>query len=237
MQIELNYPEAVPIELDPAKTMLLIVDMENEDAHPSGKRYMGEAVVEIIPKLVALRRRVREAGGVVVHTQSVRKPDALEFTLFKNVVRKVEGTWGAEFIDQLKPAAGEPIVVKYTHDCFYRTDMEALLERLHFRPGEGRVIVTGIAALGCVSVRRNGLQHPRFLCLRACRHHDTTRSERKTSGIFAIHELRLSLQRDRHALRFDRISYLSFLSGPLLRVRFYFAYRYSACRRRRPSVN
>jgi nicotinamidase-related amidase len=150
MQIELDYPKPVPVKLDAAKTILLIVDMENEDAHPSGKRYMGEAVEEIIPKLVALRQRVREAGGMVVHTQSVRKPDALEFTLFKNVVRKVEGTWGAEFIDQLKPAAGEPIVVKYTHDCFYRTDMEALLERLHFRPGEGRVIVTGIAARGCV---------------------------------------------------------------------------------------
>ena len=150
MQIELNYPEPLPIELDAAKTMLLIVDMENEDAHPSGKRYMGEAVEEIIPKLVALRRRVREAGGLVVHTQSVRKPDALEFTLFKNVVRKVEGTWGAEFIDPLKPASDEPVVVKYTHDCFYRTEMEALLERLHFRPGEGRIIVTGIAARGCV---------------------------------------------------------------------------------------
>ena len=150
MQIELNYPEPVPVKLDPAKTMLLIVDMENEDAHPSGKRYMGEAVEEIIPKLVALRQRVRAAGGTVVHTQSVRKPDALEFTLFKNVVRKVEGTWGAEFIDQLKPAADESVVVKYTHDCFYRTDMEVLLERLRFRPGVGRIIVTGIAARGCV---------------------------------------------------------------------------------------
>jgi nicotinamidase-related amidase len=150
MQIELNYPEPVTVKLDAAKTMLLIVDMENEDAHPSGKRYMGEAVEEIIPKIVALRRRVRAAGGMVVHTQSVRKPDALEFTLFKNVVRKVEGTWGAQFVDQLKPAADEPVVVKYTHDCFYRTDMEALLERLRLRPGEGRIIVTGIAARGCV---------------------------------------------------------------------------------------
>jgi nicotinamidase-related amidase len=150
MQIELNYPEPVAVKLDAAKTMLLIVDMENEDAHPSGKRYMGEAVEEIIPKIVALRRHVRAAGGMVVHTQSVRKPDALEFTLFKNVVRKVEGTWGAQFVDQLKPAADEPVVVKYTHDCFYRTDMEALLERLRLRPGEGRIIVTGIAARGCV---------------------------------------------------------------------------------------
>src|SRR5215472_12990216 len=138
MLIELNYPEPIPVKLDTAKTMLLIVDMENEDAQPSGKRYMGEAVEEIIPKIVALRRRVRAAGGLVVHTQSVRKPDALEFTLFNNVVRKVEGTWGAEFIDQLKPASDEPVVVKYTHDCFYRTEMESLLERLHC--GRARVV-------------------------------------------------------------------------------------------------
>ena len=150
MQIELNYPEPILVKLDAAKTMLLIVDMENEDAHPSGKRYMGEAVEEIIPKIVALQRRVRAAGGLVVHTQSVRKPDALEFTLFNNVVRKVEGTWGAEFIDQLKPAPDEPVVVKYTHDCFYRTEMEALLDRLRLRAGEGRIVVTGIAARGCV---------------------------------------------------------------------------------------
>jgi len=150
MQIELNYPDPVPVKLNAAKTMLLIVDMENEDLHPTGKRYMGEEACKIIPTVAALRRRVHEAGGLVVHTQSVRKADALEFTLFKNVVRKVEGTWGAEFIDELKPQAGESVVVKYTHDCFYRTDMESLLERLRLRPGEGRIIVTGIATRGCV---------------------------------------------------------------------------------------
>ena len=76
MQIDLNYPDPIPVSLEPAKTMLLIVDMENEDAHPTGKRYMGEVVEQIIPKIAALRRRVRQAGGLVVHTQSVRKPDA-----------------------------------------------------------------------------------------------------------------------------------------------------------------
>ncbi|HEY7167100.1 MAG TPA: isochorismatase family cysteine hydrolase [Candidatus Binatia bacterium] len=150
MQIELNYPDPVPVKLEPGKTLLVVVDMENEDAHPSGKRYMGETVRAIIPKIAELRRRVRNAGGLIVHTQSVRKPDALEFTLFKNVVRKVEGTWGAEFVDELKPESGEPVVVKYTHDCFYRTEMDTLLEQLRIRPGEGRIIVTGIATRGCV---------------------------------------------------------------------------------------
>ena len=61
MQIELNYPDPVPLELDAIKTLLLIVDMENEDAHPSGKRFGGEAVTSIIPNIAALRRKVRQA--------------------------------------------------------------------------------------------------------------------------------------------------------------------------------
>lgn len=156
MQIELDYPAPVRLELDASKTLLLIVDMENEDAHPSGKRFGGEAVTSIIPNIASLRRTVRKAGGSVVHTQSVRKPDALEFTLFNNVRRKIEGTWGAQFVDQLKPAADEPVVVKYTHDCFYRTVMESVLEGLGMRPGEARIIVTGISTRSCVQCAVTG---------------------------------------------------------------------------------
>lgn len=156
MQIELNYPDPVPLELEAGKTLLLIVDMENEDAHPAGKRFAGERVTRIIPNIARLRRKVRQAGGSVVHTQSVRKPDALEFTVFNNVIRKIEGTWGAEFVDELKPEPDEPVVVKYTHDCFYRTEMESLLERFNLRPGDARIIVTGIAARSCVQCAVTG---------------------------------------------------------------------------------
>jgi Amidases related to nicotinamidase len=156
MQIELNYPDPVPIELDPSKTLLLVVDMENEDAHPSGKRFAGEAVTRIIPNIARLRRKVRQSGGSVVHTQSVRKPDALEFTVFNNVIRKIEGTWGAEFVDELRPEADEPIVVKYTHDCFYRTEMESVLEGFNLRPGDARIIVTGISSRSCVQCAVTG---------------------------------------------------------------------------------
>jgi nicotinamidase-related amidase len=156
MLVELNYPTPVPVELDPAQTLLLIVDMENESAHPDAKLYMGEPVERIIPRIAALRKYVRESGGKVVHTQSVRKPDALEFTLFNNVLRKLEGTWSAEFIDALKPLPDEPVVVKYTHDCFYETKMETLLKQLGMKPGESRVIVTGVATRGCVQCAVTG---------------------------------------------------------------------------------
>jgi nicotinamidase-related amidase len=150
MLIELEYPEPVPVELAAVNTLLLIIDMENENAHPNGALYIGEPVRRIIPKIRELREKVRQAGGRVIHTQSVRAPDALEFTVFKNTVRKLEGSWGAELIDELKPADDEPLIVKGTHDCFYQTEMDPLLARFGMHSGEGRIIVTGISTRNCV---------------------------------------------------------------------------------------
>jgi nicotinamidase-related amidase len=150
MLIDLDYPVPQSVKLEASKTLLLIIDMENENAHPAGALFIGEPVRKIIPRIVALRQKVRGAGGRVVHTQSVRSKDSLEFTVFKNTVRKLEGTWGVELVDELKPVADEPLIVKRTHDCFYRTNMEALLEQMELRPGEGRVIVTGISTRNCV---------------------------------------------------------------------------------------
>ena len=150
MVIELDYPTPQSVELDAQKILLLIIDMENENAHPNGALYIGEPVRKIIPMIAELRARVRRAGGRVLHTQSVRSPDALEFTVFGNTVRKLKGTWGSELIDELKPAGDEPLIVKYTHDCFYQTEMDKLLKQMELRPGEGRVIVTGISTRNCV---------------------------------------------------------------------------------------
>ena len=150
MVIELDYPTPESVELDAQKILLLIIDMENENAHPDGALYIGEPVRKIIPMIAELRARVRRAGGRVLHTQSVRSPDALEFTVFGNTVRKLKGTWGSELIDELKPAGDEPLIVKYTHDCFYQTEMDKLLKQMELKPGEGRVIVTGISTRNCV---------------------------------------------------------------------------------------
>ena len=156
MLVDIKYPDPVPVDLDAKKTLLVIVDMENCSAHPNGPQYMGEPVEKIIPRIARLRDTVRSSGGRVLHTQSVRRRDALEFTVFGNVVRKLEGTWDAEFIDALKPAHDEPVVVKYTHDCFYQTEMTKWLRHFDIRPGDGRVIVTGVASRGCVQCAVTG---------------------------------------------------------------------------------
>src|SRR5258706_13914138 len=141
IQIELDYPKPVPVGLDPSRTLLVIVDMCNETCNPGGFRYGGEFVSRIIAPIAALRRRVREAGGHGIHTQSVRARDALEFKMGNNV-RLLEGTWGVEFVDELKPAPDEPLVVKHSHDCFNQTDLESVLARLGAQPGKTQVVIT-----------------------------------------------------------------------------------------------
>ncbi len=155
IQIEFDYPEPQPVELDPARTLLVVVDICNETCNPEGHRYGGEIVSRIIPPTVELRRRVREAGGQVIHTQSVRAPDALEFKM-GNSVHHLEGSWGADFVDELRPAPDEHVVVKRSHDCFNDTEMASLLQRLGAQPGETQVIVTGTATRGCVECAVKG---------------------------------------------------------------------------------
>ena len=50
MLIELDYPTPNAVELKAANTLLLIIDMENENAHPSGALYIGEPVRRIIQR-------------------------------------------------------------------------------------------------------------------------------------------------------------------------------------------
>src|SRR5687768_16973220 len=109
LELQLGYPTATPVALDASRSLLVIIDMCNETCHRAGSRYGGEFVARIIAPIAALRRRVREAGGRVIHTQSVRSRDAVEFKM-GNEVRLLEGTWGVEFVPELKPAEDEPVV-------------------------------------------------------------------------------------------------------------------------------
>ena len=142
------------------KRLPLIVDMEHEDAHPSGSRFLAKGDSYAIARLW---HKVRQADGSIVHTGSVRKPDALEFTVFNNVIRRIEGRWGAEFIDQLKPKSDEPVVAKYTHDRSLTSAASTFMSR-SIVPGNGkrrrsftRSLVCQLAYCNYVAVTRPDL--------------------------------------------------------------------------------
>lgn len=138
------------ISLDPVKTVLVIVDMENDFCKPGGKLYHPDGVDEVIPKLQGLLEKCRVFGVQVIYIQSVRDPDSPEFTRFGQVPFILRGTWGSSYIEELAPRKGEPVIEKNTHDCFYKTRLDDLLGQLRILPETHTIIVTGVAANVCV---------------------------------------------------------------------------------------
>ena len=132
-------------ELAPEATGLVIVDMQAE-----GCERHGRGVKPVIANIRALLDRFRAAKGKIIHVQSVRTKDHPEFTVFGRPHGLLLGTPAVEFIDELKPLPGEIVVQKTSHDCFYKTTMESVLEQFDLRSCRDTVVVTGIGSSNCV---------------------------------------------------------------------------------------
>jgi len=133
------------IELNPESTGLVIVDMQNE-----GCERHGPEMKPVIANIRNLLDRFRAVNGKIIHVQSVRTKDHPEFTVFGRPYGLILGSHGADFIPELQPVPGEAVVQKTSHDCFYQTQMEPVLEKLALRACRDRVVVTGIGSSNCV---------------------------------------------------------------------------------------
>jgi nicotinamidase-related amidase len=133
------------IKLHSESTGLVIVDMQVE-----GCERHGPGMKPVIANIRRLLGRFREINGKIIHVQSVRTKDHPEFTVFGRPYGLLIGTPGAEFVEELRPLPGENVVQKTSHDCFYKTSMEAVLEKLDLRSCRDKIVVTGIGSSNCV---------------------------------------------------------------------------------------
>jgi len=138
------------MQLDPDRTALVVVDMQNGFCHPDGSLYApgSEAVVEPIADLL---ERSREAGVRVVFTRDVHPPEQFdgnrhydEFDRWGEHV--LEGSWEAEIVDELAVESDDHVVEKHTYDAFYNTELEGWLDAR----GLDQLLVTGTLANVCV---------------------------------------------------------------------------------------
>lgn len=138
------------VKLDPEFTALVVVDMENDFCKPGGKLYHPEGIDEVIPKLKGLLDRCRDAGTQIIFVQSVRYESSPQFARFGQPPFILKNTWGSAFIEEAAPKDGEAVIEKNTHDCFYQTEMDNILQQLKILPKTHSVIVVGVAANICV---------------------------------------------------------------------------------------
>jgi ureidoacrylate peracid hydrolase len=160
-------PEA--ISLDPAKTALIVVDMQNAFLSPGGMLDQAGIDISAAPQTIEAAQRVLKAvrglGMPVIHLQVGYPPDlstaggptspnprkelALCLMARRPELRGkllIWGTWDAEIVDALAPQSGEIVIQKSRYSGFAGTPLDQLLRSR----GIQYLLFLGVATNVCV---------------------------------------------------------------------------------------
>jgi ureidoacrylate peracid hydrolase len=158
-----------PVEIDLAKSAVVVVDMQNAFASKGGMLDIAGVDIsparEVIQKIAALLNAARASGIPVVHLQMGYKPDQsnsggpnspnwhkeLAMTLMNRRPELkgkllTEGTWDFAVVDELQPHAGDLVVVKTRYSGFAGTPLDSMLRTRGIR----YLFFAGIATNVCV---------------------------------------------------------------------------------------
>lgn len=158
--------EPYAFELEPAKTALLIIDMQRDFLEPGGfGEMLGNDVSQLrrtIEPNKALLAAFRAAGLTVIHTREGHRPDLSDLPPAKKVRGHgkttigdvgpmgrilVRGEPGQDIIAELYPLPSEPVIDKPGKGAFFATDLHAILQNL----GITQLVVTGVTTEVCVN--------------------------------------------------------------------------------------
>lgn len=117
---------------------LLCIDLINDCLKEEGKLSEGfvnfEKEHNVLQRIARIQDHVRDQGGIVVHTRtgfSKNYPELNEVSDFFKAVKNGGalqfGEWGTEFVEEVAPKEGEPVINKHRFGPFYRTRLEIVL--------------------------------------------------------------------------------------------------------------
>jgi ureidoacrylate peracid hydrolase len=161
-----------PIELDPTKTAVIVVDMQNDFGSEGGMFERAgidiSGIREVVPAIARVLDAARTAGMPVVYLKmgfspdlaDSGKPDAPNWLIrahFRvgDVVSApdgsesrilIRGTWNTEIIDELTPEDGDVVVDKHRYSGFFETELDSVLKDR----GVSHLIFTGCTTSVCV---------------------------------------------------------------------------------------
>jgi ureidoacrylate peracid hydrolase len=146
--------------IDPKRSALLLIDMQNAFCHPDGT--LGISGVDVTSAQATygpvreLATAFQTAGLPVIWTRQVhlardaaREAKALApHTAKRKQVSAISGSWDAQLVDELADLATDPtfVITKHRFGSFYETRLQSLLDML----GVKALFVAGVTANACV---------------------------------------------------------------------------------------
>ena len=119
-----EYEVHEEVRVDPVKTALIVVDMQNDFVKEGGTLVVPDAEATV-PTIRGLLDSARESGIKVVFTQDTHNEGDPEWEIWPEHVR--EGSWGWEIVEELKPLEDEVVIRKVRYDAFYGTHLDHFL--------------------------------------------------------------------------------------------------------------
>lgn len=132
------------------RAALLIIDMQNDFVLDGAPLRVAQAR-DLIPKILEILGHFRAGNQPVFHVLRVHRRDGSDVEiirqeLFEKQPFAVEGTHGAQVVDELSPAPGEYVIHKTRMSAFIGTELDLMLRNL----GITDLIVTGIQTPNCI---------------------------------------------------------------------------------------
>lgn len=134
------------MSLTAGHTAVLVIDMLNDFCKPGGAMVL-PGYEALLPPQRTVLDAARGAGAVVVHVTDAHRPDVRQDREFmKRTPHCIEGTWGAQIIDELTPEANDLVVTKRRFSGFFNTDLDLTLKDMQVET----VIAMGVVTNICV---------------------------------------------------------------------------------------
>ena len=119
-----QYAVQHEVRVEPSRTALLIIDMQNDFVRHGGGLVIPEAE-PTIPAIAALLELARAHGMRIAYSQDTHREGDPEWRIWPEHCR--EGSWGWEIVQELAPAAEDTVLRKGRFDAFYGTRLADLL--------------------------------------------------------------------------------------------------------------
>jgi len=155
--------------IDPHKTALLIVDMQNDFCHPNGvsaqNGFSVSSIEVMLPSMIRLIEKARRVDLKIIFIRTTHD-DWTDSSAIKSLPRYQKwssqlcrpGTWGAEFFG-VSPEPNDYVVTKHRNSAFINTPLDLVLRSI----GMKTIIVMGVTTHVCVeSTIRDGFQYDYF---------------------------------------------------------------------------
>lgn len=122
---------------------LIINDMQNDFIHENGTLRVERAAACVEP-IKKLKLKMKKEGSPVIYVCDTHFDVDKEFEKWGCHV--LEGTWGAEIIDELKPDEDDYVLKKRRYSGFFATALDLLLRQLNV----DEIVLTGVVTDICI---------------------------------------------------------------------------------------